>query len=85
MRIRFNEEVGTITIDGVVISANVLREIVNPDRRVLFRFQRRAGKLTATVYTEKQLIWIDRPDDIDDQTAEIGMVAENGAQGGEQG
>jgi hypothetical protein len=76
LRIRFNEEIGTIDLDGVVISANVLRELVNPDRRLLFRFERKDGVLTATAYSELQVVWLDRPEEIADQTTEFGVADE---------
>lgn len=65
MRIRFNEELGTLEIDGRMISAAVLREIVDPNRRMLFRFERIDGVIQATAYTEGQVIWIDKERDPD--------------------
>lgn len=82
MRIRFNEEIGTIEIDGVVISANVLRELVNPDRRLLFRFERKDGIIRATAYSELQCIWIDPPETISDQTTDFGVLKPTGNEEG---
>jgi hypothetical protein len=78
MRIRFNEEIGTITIDGVVISANVLLELVNPDRRLLFRFERKDGKIQATAFSEEQVLWLDRPSDheVQNQAVEFDVLNE---------
>lgn len=72
MRIRVNEEAGVIEIEGVVISLAVLREIVNPDRRLLFRFEKKAESIQATCYSESQVIWLDRNDPGD--SADIGAV-----------
>ncbi len=83
MRIRLNEEIGIIDIDGVVISANVLRELVNPDRRLLFRFMKKDGVISATAYTENQCIWIEPPDEIPDQTTEFGVVNQRSNEEGE--
>ena len=74
MRIRFNEEIGTLDIDGVIISAAVLREIVDPDRRLLFRFERKGDVIQARVFTEKQCVWIEDPDEITDQTTDFGVL-----------
>jgi hypothetical protein len=74
MIIRFSEEHGTITIDGVVISAGVLRELVDPDRRLLFRFERKDGLIQATAYSESQVIWLDSPETITDQTTDFGVL-----------
>jgi hypothetical protein len=84
MRIRFNEEIGTLDIDGVIISAAVLRELVNPDNRFLFRFERKDGVIQAKVFTERQCVWIENPDGITDQTAEFGMVDQKGNEEGER-
>lgn len=73
MRIRFNEEIGTLDIDGVIISASVLRELVDPDRRLLFRFERKNGVVQATAYAETQVLWLDR-DEITDQTTDFGVL-----------
>ena len=83
MRIRFNEEIGTIDIDGVVISANVLRELVNPDRRLLFRFERKDGVIQATAYGEENVVWLEKPDSILDQTTDFGVTKEGNNEGGE--
>ena len=77
MRIRFNEEIGTLDVDGVIISASVLRDLVNPDRRLLFRFQRKDGIITAMALTEKNVVWIDNPDEIADQTTDFGIAGES--------
>ena len=74
MRIRFNEEIGTLDIDGVLISASVLRELVNPDRRLLFRFERKNGTITCSAYSELQVLWLDREENITDQTTEFGAI-----------
>ena len=73
MRIRYNEEIGTIDIDGVIISANVLKELVDPDRRVLIRFQRRDGIIKALVFSESRVIWIDPIEDDEDLEASLGI------------
>ena len=73
MRIRFDEEIGIIEIDGVSISAAVLREIVNPDRRLLFRFVRKGNQISAAALDESQVIWLDK-EDTDGQTAELGII-----------
>lgn len=63
MRIRWDESEGYIDIDGVKISAQVLREIVDPDKRVLLRFRKGdTGLIEAAVYDESNVIWIDRDD-----------------------
>jgi hypothetical protein len=76
MIIRFSEEHGTITIDGVVISAGVLRELVNPDRRLLFRFERKDGIITAEAFSEARVLWLDESDlarQEDGSTVEFGI------------
>jgi hypothetical protein len=77
MRIRFNEELGTIDIDGVIISASVLRELVNPDRRLLFRFERKDGVIQATAYSEMQILWLDKPLENEENSQTIKFEALN--------
>ena len=74
MRIRFNEEIGTLDIDGTLISASVLRELVDPDRRLLFRFERLGGVIQATAYSENQIVWLEKSDVDGDQKIEFGVV-----------
>lgn len=78
MRIRFDEEIGIIELDGVRISANVLREIVNPDRRVLFRFVREGEVIRTVVYSEADVVWFDKTEDMTDQTIELGFRNQDG-------
>ena len=75
MRIRFSEQLGTIEIDGVLISAGVLKEIVDPDTRLLFGFVRVGGIIKATAIDERSAIWIDP--DPNDQSTEFGVVNQN--------
>jgi hypothetical protein len=74
MRIRYDEELGTIEMDGVILSAQVLREIVNPDKRLLFRFERKDGVVYATVHDERTVLWLDAGESM--PTAEIGITDE---------
>jgi hypothetical protein len=73
MTIRFNEELGTITIDGRVISASVLREIVDPEKNLLFRFRERDGIIQAVAYSEEQVIWMEKVDE-QDQALDFGVT-----------
>jgi hypothetical protein len=83
MRIRFNEEIGTLDIDGVMISAAVLRELVDPDRRLLFRFLRKDGIITAVALDERSVIWIDPVDQVPtDQAIEFGALDQKGNEEG---
>ena len=75
MRIRFSEQHGTIEIDGVLISVGVLKEIVDPDKRLLFRFQRENGIIKAVAIDERSAIWIDP--EPSDQSTEFGVVNQN--------
>jgi hypothetical protein len=84
MRIRVDEEVGTLEIDGVLLSANVLRELVDPDRRLLFRFQRRGGVIEAIPLDESKVIWIDPPDEKKEHAIEFGTVEREIKEGGRQ-
>ena len=44
-----------------VVDTAVLKAIVDPCPRVLWRFTDKAGRVIATPYTERDCIWIDRP------------------------
>ena len=82
MRIRYNEEIGTIDIDGVVISANVLRELVDPNRRLLFRFEKKNGVIQATAFSESQVIWLEQSDlerEAGEATLEFGVERNDSA------
>jgi hypothetical protein len=50
-RCEFDGDRNTITVDGVVISLEVLRTLANPDPRVTYRMER-----TGNVVTIHQLI-----------------------------
>ena len=78
MRIRFDEELGTLELDGVVISAKVLRELANPDRRALFRFQRKDGIIQAVVYSENEVLWFPKSEEQDCGTVDFGVENQSG-------
>jgi len=84
MHIRVDEQVGTISIDGVLISVGVLRELVDPDHRLLFRFQRRGGVIEAIPIGEEKVIWIDPPDEQRAHAVEFGTVNREMKEGGSQ-
>lgn len=81
MRIRFNEETGILDVDGVLISAKVLKELVNPDNRLLFRFERKDGIIQAIAFNENSVVWIedsDLQDKKDVASIEFGMLKPRG-------
>lgn len=84
MRIRFNEETGILDIDGVLISASVLREMVDPDRRLLFRFERKDGIIQAKAFDESNVVWLDESDLQDPKdvaSIDLGLLKPSGEEG----
>lgn len=79
MHIRWDETSGILDINGVKISANVLSQIVDPDRRALLRFQRgEDGTIEATVYGEQQCVWLDEAEHRDELRTGIGIANQDG-------
>jgi 2-polyprenyl-3-methyl-5-hydroxy-6-metoxy-1,4-benzoquinol methylase len=52
MRVDFDSEKGTVTVDDVVISLEVLQHLANPDAGRLYRFER----IGDTIWCQSQLI-----------------------------
>ena len=50
---------GMLTIDGLVVDAEVLAMILTTPSRVLWRFQVVNGQVRATPFDERQVIWLD--------------------------
>lgn len=44
----------------VRINAEVFAAIINPTKRVLWRFQLDGGEINAMPYSEEELIWLDK-------------------------
>ena len=82
MRIRVNQEMGTITIDGVTIDAKLLREICDPAKRLLYRFVRRGGVIYAVTFDETKCIWMDR---VDEPSDELSLPVAEELRGGPDG
>ena len=47
---------------GWVIDVEVLDAIIDPGARVLWAFERKAGRVQPTAYTEADCIWLDQKD-----------------------
>jgi hypothetical protein len=47
---------------GWVIDADVLDAIVNPGARVLWSFEKKAGRVQPTAFTEDDCIWLSQKD-----------------------
>jgi hypothetical protein len=50
MRVEFDGERRTITVNGIAISLEVLEMMTRPDPRRYLRFERRDGSVTVTSY-----------------------------------
>jgi len=86
VRIDYNEAEGYIAIeldDGkrCLISAQVLAQMADPDKRLLFRFVRlKNGVLSAIPYTEQQVIWIDRVEETEAGQIQLGASNAEGTE-----
>lgn len=54
---RFDEKRGIVYLDDVAIHLELLRRIADPDKRVLWRFERDGDLIVARCYSEDQVIW----------------------------
>jgi len=51
-----------LIIGGVEIDAEILREIVNPTKRLLWAFVKKDGDVMPVAYSEAQCIWLSDDD-----------------------
>jgi len=60
-RIRLNAN--TLEIDGKLLDLGVFYAILDtdPQKRVLWQFREVNGKIQALPFTEREVIWIDKP------------------------
>lgn len=59
-KIIWDEVASTLSIDDLTISISVLAAIVDPDKRLLWRFARHANSVAAIPFSEEHVIWIDQ-------------------------
>lgn len=57
MQLRFDEALGLVYLDGVAIHLDLVKRIADPNKHVLWRFEREGDLIVAKCYTEDQVIW----------------------------
>lgn len=59
-KIVWDEAVRTLCVDDIRISVSVLAAIVDPDKRLLWRFAQHANTVDAIPFSEEHVIWLDK-------------------------
>lgn len=62
---------GALEVEGYQLGQNVLGAILGTDARLLWRFRKRDGLITAQAYSESEVIWIDK-EPADDSVSPFG-------------
>jgi hypothetical protein len=55
-----------LVVNGMELDGEILKAIVQPDKRVLWAFVRKGGDVRPVAYTEQQVIWLDRGEEDSD-------------------
>lgn len=58
-KIVWDEAARVLYIDDLAISVSVLSAIVDPDKRLLWRFARHANAVEAIPFSEEHVVWLD--------------------------